>query len=138
MLGTRERAFLERRRVGYLATAGRSGEPGVVPVCFALGENSLYTAVDEKPKRARQPLRRLTDIAENSSVSFLAEHYEEEWSNLGWVMLKGHAEVIDSGPEFEVAVNLLRRRYSQYAEMRLLPVIALRILQMRSWGNLDH
>jgi PPOX class probable F420-dependent enzyme len=132
-----ERAFLMRRRVGYLATANPAAVPRVVPVCFAIGENSLYTAIDEKPKIGRK-LRRLSDIADNARVAFLAEHYDEEWSELGWVMLDGRAEILDEGAEFEHAVELLKKRYVQYAGMRLSPVIAVRIDEVRCWGNLDH
>lgn len=128
--------FLSRRRVGHLATADQAAEPSVVPVCFALAEDSLYTAIDEKPKRGRQ-LKRLANIVVNKQVAFLADHYAEEWSQLGWVMLKGCAEILDEGPEFEYAVKLLNGRYNQYERMRLTPVIALRIREVRAWGNLD-
>jgi PPOX class probable F420-dependent enzyme len=135
--GERERAFLMRRRVGYLATANREALPRLVPVCFTLGDDSLYTAIDEKPKRGRK-LRRLSDIVDNPRVEFLADHYVEEWSELGWVMLGGRAEILDEGPEFEHAVELLKKRYVQYAGMRLSPVIAVRIDRVRFWGSLDN
>jgi hypothetical protein len=70
-------------------------------------------------------------------VSFLADHYDEDWSRLGWVMLRGRADILDLGDEFERAGMLLRERYGQYASMSLEPIIAVRIQQVRSWGNLD-
>ena len=58
MLSARERDFVDRRRIGHLATADRSAVPHVVPVCFGLAEDRLYITIDQKPKRARErPLR---------------------------------------------------------------------------------
>ena len=48
----------ERERVARLATVGPDGRPHVVPICFALDGDTLYTAVDSKPKSTRR-LRRL-------------------------------------------------------------------------------
>lgn len=132
-----ERTFLLRRRIGHFATADARGTPSVVPVCFVLDENFLYTAVDDKPKRSRRP-RRIHDLEANSRVAFVADRYDEDWSRLGWVMIRGAVELVESGGKFERGVDLLRRRYVQYATMRLSPLIAVRILEVRSWGNLDE
>jgi len=136
ILSPREYAFLTRRRIGHLATADASGTPSVVPVCFALADNTLYTALDEKPKRTRR-LRRIRNLGENSRVAFTADRYDEDWSKLGWVMIRGRGEILDSGGEFARGCELLRRRYPQYAAMTLSPVIAIRVLQASSWGDLD-
>jgi len=136
MLAEHERAFLLRRRIGHLATADTSVLPSLVPVCFALEAETLYTALDDKPKRTRRP-RRIRDIEANPRVAFLADHYDEDWSRLGWVMLRGDAVILESGEEFEVGGQCLRRRYAQYETMRLSPMIAVRIFEVRSWGNLD-
>jgi PPOX class probable F420-dependent enzyme len=137
MLGERQRAFLLRHRIGRLATADAAGVPHLVPVCFALGDEALYTAVDEKPKRERA-LKRLGNIAENPAMCFLVDHYDEDWSRLGWVMIRGKAEILRDGAESDRAVELLRARYVQYASMQLNPVVAIRMLGVSSWGNLDR
>ncbi|HEX4081014.1 MAG TPA: TIGR03668 family PPOX class F420-dependent oxidoreductase [Rhizomicrobium sp.] len=137
MLGERQRAFLLRHRIGRLATADAAGVPHLVPACFALGDEALYTAVDEKPKRERA-LKRLRNIAENPAVCFLVDHYDEDWSRLGWVMIGGKAEILGDGPESDRAVEMLRARYVQYQSMQLEPVIAIRMLAVTSWGNLDQ
>jgi len=133
-----ERHFLVANRVGHLATADRRGTPHVVPVCYALDDPTLYVTIDEKPKRTDRPMKRLRNIAENPRVAFTVDHYEEDWSRLGWVMLRGLAEILRAGPEHDHAHALLRERYRQYRTMNLapLPVIALRIARVTSWGAL--
>lgn len=131
-------AFVAAQRVGRLATADARGNPHVVPVCFALSGRSLYVTIDEKPKSGR-PLKRLRNLAENASVAFVVDRYDEDWSRLGWVMLRGRAEVLLDGAEHDAAQAMLRERYVQYRAMRLaaLPVIALRIERVASWGDLS-
>ncbi|HEX4158118.1 MAG TPA: TIGR03668 family PPOX class F420-dependent oxidoreductase [Rhizomicrobium sp.] len=136
MLSDIEREFLTHRRIGHLATAGHSGNPHLVPVCFVVHEQALYTAIDEKPKSG-QLLRRLRNILENPNVTFLADHYEEDWSRLGWIRIDGTAELLSDGPQRTEAIRLLRSRYKQYAAMHLSAVIVIRIRHIRSWGNLD-
>jgi PPOX class probable F420-dependent enzyme len=133
--------FVNSQRVGRLATADARGNPHVVPVCFVLTDSTLYVTIDEKPKQAStRPLKRLRNVLENRSVAFVADRYAEDWTQLGWVMLRGHAEVLDGGAEHDRAQDMLRERYPQYLTMQLadLPVIALRIERATSWGNLTR
>lgn len=139
MLSAEQAAFVAAQRVGRLATADAQGNPHVVPVCFALSDATLYITIDEKPKRAAAPpLKRLRNIAANPSVAFTADRYDEDWTRLGWVMLRGRAEILADGAEHDRAQALLRERYAQYRAMRLaaLPVIAIRIARATGWGNL--
>ena len=139
MLSAEQTQFLASQRVGRLATADARGSPHVVPVCFAVTDGSLYITIDEKPKRAStQPLKRIRNMMENPSVAFVADRYDEDWRLLGWVMLRGRAEILVDGPEHDLAQVLLRKRYAQYRPMQLaeLPVIALRIERVTAWGNL--
>jgi PPOX class probable F420-dependent enzyme len=139
MLSREQAAFLALLRVGRLATADARGHPHVVPVCFAFEAATLYITIDEKPKRASaRPLKRLRNMMENPSVAFVADRYDEDWQQLGWVMLRGRADILTGGSEHDRAQALLRARYPQYRVMQLadLPVIALRVAQATSWGNL--
>jgi PPOX class probable F420-dependent enzyme len=130
-------AFVVAQRVGRLATADAAGNPHVVPVCFALSDASLYITIDEKPKSGAR-LKRLRNLMQNPSAAFVADRYNEDWTQLGWVMLRGRAEILADGPEHDTAQALLRERYPQYRAMRLedLPVIALRIDRATSWGDM--
>jgi PPOX class probable F420-dependent enzyme len=138
MLSERERRFLAGRKVGHLATADRHGAPHVVPVCFALTDDTLYITIDEKPKRADVPLKRLRNIAENPAVAVVVDRYDDDWARLGWVMLRGRAEILTGGAEHARAQALLRARYPQLNDMQIasLPVIAVRLERVTSWGNL--
>ena len=137
VLGAGERAFLESQRVAHLATADEAGIPNVGPVCFALAGDSVYMTIDRKPKSGR-PLKRLRNIAENPNVTLTADHYDDDdWSRLRWVMVRGRAEVLESGTEHDEAQQRLRAKYPQYRAMDLapLPVIAIRIERVTSWSG---
>ncbi|MGH7121254.1 MAG: TIGR03668 family PPOX class F420-dependent oxidoreductase [Acetobacteraceae bacterium] len=137
MLTDCQRRFLLACRVGHLATAGRNAAPHVVPVCFAIAGQTLYITIDRKPKRAGIRLQRLANIHANPQACFIADHYDEDWTRLGWVMLRGNADILADGPEHDVAQALLRKRYPQLTTMDLtaLPVIALRIVRASDWGE---
>ena len=135
-----ERCFITGQRVGRLATADRDAVPHIIPVCFALSGDALYITVDEKPKR--QPdtkLKRLRNIAENPAVAVLFDHYDEDWTRLGWVLLHGRAEILADGVEHDAAQAMLRARYPQLAQMRIAHsvVIVVRITRSVSWGDLS-
>ena len=138
MLTDRQRRFLARRPVGHLATASAAGVPHVVPVCFAIADATLYVTIDAKPKRPGRT-RRIVNIEENPAASFVADHYDDDWTRLGWVMLAGRADILEAGPEHDAAQALLRGRYPQLAAMDIaaLPVIALRIARATDWGKLE-
>jgi PPOX class probable F420-dependent enzyme len=139
------RRFLEAHRVGHLATADRAARPHVVPVCYALvccaqAGAALYITIDAKPKRGPPAaLKRLRNIAENPNVALVVDHYAEDWSRLGWVMLRGPAEVLAAGAEHDDAQGRLVARYPQLAGMAIAgnPVIAIRIERTTSWGDLS-
>jgi PPOX class probable F420-dependent enzyme len=139
MIPTGARGFLEASRVGHLATADAGAAPHVVPVCFACTDSTLYITIDAKPKGNVAGLKRLRNILANPVAAFVADHYDEDWSRLGWVMLRGGAEILESGAEHDRAQTLLRARYPQYRTMRIeaLPVIALRVARVVTWGNLS-
>jgi PPOX class probable F420-dependent enzyme len=138
MLSAEQRRFVESRRVGHLATADSGGAPHIVPVCFAIANLAIYITIDQKPKGSPRSLKRLRNIAENPQAAFVADHYDDDWTRLGWVMLRGRAEILDHGAEHDAAQELLRGRYPQYRSMQLaeLPVIAIHIERVTGWGDL--
>ena len=122
-------------RVARLATIDRVGRPHLVPMCFALVGDTMYSAVDQKPKTSTR-LRRLDNILARPGVAVLVDHYEDDWSRLWWVRLQAAARVIESGPERDHALNLLAEKYEQYRESPPMgPVIAMEIEEWRGWTS---
>ena len=120
-------------RVARLATVDASGRPHLVPFCFVLDGDEVLSAVDAKPKATRR-LRRLQNVGANPSVSVLVDHYEEDWQSLWWVRLDGRAEVVDSGPRSERALDLLAGKYAQYREDRPAgPVLSIHVEHWAGW-----
>jgi PPOX class probable F420-dependent enzyme len=122
-------------RVARLATADPSGRPHVVPIVFALAGDTIYSAVDHKPKRSTR-LRRLDNVARNPAVSLLADHYEDDWSALWWARADGTGRVLEPGDEeARGAVALLRERYTPYAERPPSgPVLAVDVTRWSGWS----
>jgi hypothetical protein len=58
-------------RVARLATIDPDGRPHLVPIVFVLDGQSLYSAVDAKPKRSRR-LRRVANARERPAVTSLS------------------------------------------------------------------
>ena len=140
MLTDSERRFVAALRVAHLATADGHGVPHVVPVCYALAGDTLYITIDRKPKRGpAMLLKRLRNIGENPAVAVVVDQYDENWTRLGWVMLQGHAQILNEGCEHDTSQALLKSRYAQLDAMQIaeLPVIAVRIERATSWGNLS-
>jgi PPOX class probable F420-dependent enzyme len=128
------RSRLASAPVARLATVGVDGRPHVVPVCFAVDDQTLYFAVDSKPKRTTN-LQRLRNIAANPAVSILADHYEDDWNRLWWVRVDGDARVVTDDAEAHRAVKLLAARYSQYRAIAPAgPVVAVAIGAITGWS----
>ena len=122
-------------RIARLATIDPDGRPHLVPIVFVLDGETLYTAVDEKPKRSRT-LRRIENARARPDVTVLVDHYEEDWQRLWWVRLRGRARVLDGGDEAERAIRLLGDKYAQYAEQPPRPpVLAVDIAEWRGWSG---
>ena len=121
-------------RVARLATADSEGRPHLVPICFALDGDTLYSAVDRKPKRTAE-LKRLENIRANPRVSVLVDGYDEDWSRLWWVRLDGLARIVEEELERARALGLLETKYEQYrAEPPEGPVLAVEIERRRGWA----
>ena len=127
------RARVAAARVARLATVGAGGAPHLVPFCFVLDGDVLYSAVDQKPK-SRARLRRFENAASEPRVCVLVDHYEEDWSRLWWVRLEGRARELGPGAEAGRALELLGARYAQYrAAPPPGPVLRIGVEHWRGW-----
>ena len=121
-------------RVARLATIDADGRPHLVPIVFALDGDTVYSAVDAKPKRSRR-LRRIENARTRPDVTLLVDAYEGDWSRLWWVRLRGRARVLDAGDESERALELLAAKYEQYRdEPPAPPVLAVDVVDWRGWS----
>lgn len=138
MISEELRNFIESQRVARLATVDERARPHIVPVCFALDRDVLYTPIDEKPKRGEaRSLRRLRNIASNPHVQVLFDLYDDvDWTCLRYVQLRGAARIIEAGEEHRRAIALLRARYAQYRTMALAErsMIAVDIERLVDWS----
>ncbi len=122
-------------RVARLATTDPDGRPHLVPIVFAIEGDTLYSAVDKKPKRSTK-LRRIENARARPDVTILVDHYEEDWHRLWWIRLRGRARVLDDGEEFERALTLLLEKYPRYrAEPPDGPVLAIDVTDIREWSG---
>jgi PPOX class probable F420-dependent enzyme len=120
-------------RVARLATTDADGRPHLVPIVFVLDGDTLYSAVDAKPKRSRR-LRRIENARERPDVTVLVDHYEDDWKRLWWVRLRGRARVLDGGGEAERALGLLVAKYDRYRrDGPTPPVLAVDVVEWRGW-----
>ena len=129
-----QRHLLTEARVGRLATVDASGNPHVVPVCFVLDRDTVYWAVDHKPKASRR-LGRLANLEANPVAQLVVDHYAEDWAELWWVRVSTEAQVLPPGVESERALDLLAAKYEQYRENRPAgPVVRLKVSRWSGWA----
>ena len=136
MTAAQARRRFASARVARLATVGADGRPHLVPIAFALAGETIYSAVDAKPKRTRA-LRRLADVAAEPRVAVLADHYEEDWGALWWVRADGTGRILDAAePEGRDALELLAGRYAQYRDAPPAgPVLAVDVDRWSGWSG---
>ena len=104
-----------------------------MPIVFAIEAGTLYSAVDRKPKRSRT-LRRIENARARPDVTILVDHYDDDWSRLWWIRLRGRARVLDHGEERDRALALLAEKYPQYRdEPPVGPVLAVDLSEVRDW-----
>ena len=133
------RAALEVARHGYLSTASADGDPHLQPVVFQVVEASIYIAIDEKPKTTLR-LRRLTNIESNPRFALLVDHYDDDWDQLWWILLRGPAEVLWpsawDAEEAATVIDALRAKYPQYESMGLeeRPLLKLTPERVTRWS----
>jgi PPOX class probable F420-dependent enzyme len=148
LLDPRELAFLVTARHAILATIDPTGRPRLVPVCFIVetadsGLLHLVIPLDDKPKATddKRGLARVRDIERRPEVSLLVEHWDEDWSKLGWLRLNGLATVLEPHDArlLPDVVERLRAKYPQYAshDLESSPMIFVSVKRARNWGALD-
>ncbi len=119
-LSEEAREFLDRHSHGHLATAARDGTPHVIPLCYTRVGKFLYFVCDEKPKRkSPRQLKRLANLRENPRAALVVDDYDQDWTKLAYLLLQVEGAIVSDAGEYRRALDALRSRYEQYAEMPL-------------------
>jgi PPOX class probable F420-dependent enzyme len=135
-------AKLQQARVARLATLDAKYGTHIIPVCFAYDGAVFYSAVDRKPKRvAPQRLARLRHIQAAPQVALLIDHYDEDWTQLWYILVRGKAKLLPDSARKEraTAIRRLRTKYPQYATGMLpddAPIIRITPQRINSWGKI--
>jgi PPOX class probable F420-dependent enzyme len=133
-------AKLETAPVARLATLDAEGKPHAVPICFVWDGSVFYSAIDRKPKRvAPSRLARLKNIKKTPHVALLVDQYDEDWTRLWYVLVRGEVELVSASTERQRAIQHLRAKYPQYDADMLAddaPVLRITPVRITAWGKL--
>ena len=140
LISTELRDKLALARVARLATLDADRRPHLVPICFACRGSIFYSAIDRKPKRvAANRLARLKNINKTRDVALLVDHYDEDWTRLWYVLVRGEAELVSARDELKAAIACLRAKYPQYTREMLAddaPVLRITPQRITVWGDI--
>ena len=85
--------------------------PHAVPVVFAVVGEEILSPIDHKPKSGHK-LARVKNLERDPRVTLLVDLWDEDWSKLAWIMVRGQAK-IDESPAMEL-MRAINSRYEQY------------------------
>jgi PPOX class probable F420-dependent enzyme len=120
----------------------RDSRPHIIPICFAYDGKLFYSAIDQKPKRVPgERLKRLQNIHAVPHVALLIDEYDEDWTQLWYVLIRGRARLLPQSARVERAgaTRKLRAKYPQYAAGMLVddaPIIRITPERIVFWGNI--
>lgn len=131
-LPERVASLLDSERHGVMTTIAEDGSAHAVPVVFARVGAEIISPIDHKPKSGTV-LARVTNIGRDDRVTLLIDHYDEDWTRLVWLMVKGRATV-DPDASHEL-MRELNRRYPQYEQdERHDALIRIRPVRLSWWS----
>jgi PPOX class probable F420-dependent enzyme len=121
--------LLADARVARLALLDEEDLPRLLPVTFAVWEGEVWSAIDQKPKRAGEPAR-VRRLRRRPEAALLVDRYDDDWSRLAWLELRGPVSVEPLGPALEALIA----KYPQYSEARPQgPLLRLAPERFASW-----
>jgi PPOX class probable F420-dependent enzyme len=129
--------LLETARAGRLGLLDEEGAPRVLPVTFAVAGGRIWSAIDQKPKRAKEPAR-LRFLRRDPRAALTVDRYSDDWEQLAWVQVLGRVEIVDVS-DGAAGLEALRKKYEPYRdEVPPGPLLALepqRYLWWRAAGD---
>jgi PPOX class probable F420-dependent enzyme len=128
--------LLRAARVGRLGLIDDEGAPRVLPVTFAVAEGRIWTAIDQKPKRAEEPAR-LRFLRREPRAALTVDRYSDDWDQLAWVQALGPVSILDLG-DGGAGLAALTSKYEQYRqEVPPGPLLALDPQRYLWWRAAD-
>ena len=121
-------------RVARVGTLDQRGSIHLVPVVYAMDGDTWYSPSDAGPR----PVKRLRNVLADPRATILIDDYDEVWSRVWWVRLRGQGRMVESAAESERARRLLAAKYPQFggdAEASTAgPVMAIDIQEWAGWS----
>ena len=122
------------RPVARLSTVRPDGAPHLVPIVFALVGDTVFSAVDGKPKRTPE-LQRLANVRAEPRCALLVDHYDDDWRRLWWVRADGTGEVVEAPMAGHPGIRALVQRFPQYRdEPPSGPLIVVTVQRWTGWA----
>ena len=104
-------SILVDARRGVLSTIASDGSPHSVPVVYVIHDGDIVSPIDDKPKTGSD-LQRIRNLESDPRATLLADRWDEDWTRIGWVMVRGEMRVEPRSPATEKLID----RYPQYSE----------------------
>jgi PPOX class probable F420-dependent enzyme len=121
-------------RVARVGTLDEQGRAHLVPIVFVIDGDRLYSATDADSR----PVKRLRNLQRDHRVTVLVDVYDEDWSKVWWVRLRGSGRAIEDGKERDHARRLLWEKYPQFGstppDEAAGPVMAVDIEEWAGWA----
>lgn len=128
--------LLEMARVGRMGLLDEEGAPRVLPVTFVVAEGRIWSAIDQKPKRAGEPAR-LRYLRRDPRAALTVDRYSDDWEELAWVQVLGTVRILDLA-EGAPGLGALSAKYEQYRGKRPPgPLLALQPERYLWWRAAD-
>jgi PPOX class probable F420-dependent enzyme len=128
--------LLTASRVGRLAFLDDQDLPRVLPVTYAVADDAVWSAIDQKPKRTSEPAR-VRYLRRRPGAAFCVDRYEDDWARLAWVQLLGRVDVLEPASG-AAGLDALVAKYAPYRERSpdgpLLRLDVKRVLHWRAAG----
>jgi PPOX class probable F420-dependent enzyme len=106
--------LLETARVGRLGLLDEEDAPRVLPVTFAVAEDRIWSAIDQKPKRTKEPAR-LRFLRRDSRAALTVDRYSDDWDQLAWVQVLGRVEIVEVA-DGRAGLEALKAKYEPYRD----------------------
>jgi inorganic pyrophosphatase len=132
--------FIANHRIAHLASVDSGERPHAIPIVYAFDGDKLFSSVEDKAKRTGPfQLARVRNILTSHKVFLLIDDYDEDWSKLAWVQVRGNAIVKTKGQDYEKGVDLLTLKYPQYKNIPIIskPLIIITPQKINGWRATD-